>query len=64
MDEVIISKAITESYMKDFLDNMEVDVAIVGAGPSEEIASQEATGPIEATLPSQAAWRRLQTPLR
>jgi len=34
MDEVIISKAITESYMKDFLDNMEVDVAIVGAGPS------------------------------
>jgi len=34
MDEVIISKAITESYMKDFMDYMEVDVAIVGAGPS------------------------------
>ena len=34
MDEVIISKAITESYLKDLLDSMEVDVAIVGAGPS------------------------------
>jgi ribulose 1,5-bisphosphate synthetase/thiazole synthase len=34
MDEVIISKAITESYFKDLLDTMEVDVAIVGAGPS------------------------------
>ena len=34
MDEVIISKAITESYMKELLDFMEVDVAIVGAGPS------------------------------
>jgi len=34
MDEVIISKAITESYLRDLLDSMEVDVAIVGAGPS------------------------------
>jgi len=34
LDEVIISKAITESYMKEFLDYMEVDVAIVGGGPS------------------------------
>ncbi|MFC1929080.1 sulfide-dependent adenosine diphosphate thiazole synthase [Chloroflexota bacterium] len=34
MDEVIISKAITESYIKDLLDFMDVDVAIVGAGPS------------------------------
>ena len=34
MDEIIISKAITETYMKDFLDAMEADVAIVGAGPS------------------------------
>jgi len=34
MDEVIISKAITESYIKDLLDAMEVDVAIVGAGPA------------------------------
>lgn len=34
MDEIIISKAITESYLKDLLEAMEVDVAIVGAGPS------------------------------
>jgi len=34
MDEVIISKAITESYIKDLLDAMELDVAIVGGGPA------------------------------
>jgi thiamine thiazole synthase len=34
LDDVTISKAITESYMKDFLDAMEVDVAIGGAGPA------------------------------
>ena len=34
MDEVIISRAITESYIKDFLDALELDVAIVGAGPA------------------------------
>ncbi len=34
MDEVIISKAITETYLKDLLESMEVEVAIVGAGPS------------------------------
>ncbi|MEA3253561.1 MAG: sulfide-dependent adenosine diphosphate thiazole synthase [Chloroflexota bacterium] len=34
MDEVVISRAITESYLKDLLDAMELDVAIVGAGPS------------------------------
>ena len=38
MDEVIISKAITESYFKDLLDSMEVDVAIAGAGPSGMVA--------------------------
>jgi len=38
MDEVIISKAITESYLKDLLDSMEVDVAIAGAGPSGMVA--------------------------
>ncbi|OGN90869.1 MAG: ribose 1,5-bisphosphate isomerase [Chloroflexi bacterium RBG_13_48_17] len=38
MDEVIISKAITESYIKDLLDSMEVDVAIAGAGPSGMVA--------------------------
>jgi len=34
LDEVTISKAITESYMKDFMEAMEVDVAIGGAGPA------------------------------
>jgi len=34
LDEVTISKAITESFMKEFLAAMEVDVAIVGAGPA------------------------------
>jgi len=34
MDEVIISRAITESYIKDLLGAMELDVAIVGAGPA------------------------------
>lgn len=34
MDEVTISKAITETFLKEFLEVMEVDVAIAGAGPS------------------------------
>ncbi len=34
MDEVIISRAIVESYMKDFMESMEADVAIAGAGPA------------------------------
>lgn len=34
MDEVIISKAITESYIKDLLEATELDVAIAGAGPA------------------------------
>jgi len=34
MDEVIISRAIAESYMKDFMEAMEVDVAVAGAGPA------------------------------
>jgi thiamine thiazole synthase len=38
MDEVTISKAIVESYLKDLLDSMEVDVAIAGAGPSGIVA--------------------------
>lgn len=32
--EKVISKAIVENYMKEFIDNLEVDVAIAGAGPS------------------------------
>jgi len=34
LDELTISKAITETFMKDFLDAMEVDAAVCGAGPS------------------------------
>ncbi len=34
MDEVVISRAIIESYQRDLLEAMEVDVAIVGAGPA------------------------------
>ncbi len=34
MDEVTISRAIVESYMKDFMRAMETDVAIAGAGPA------------------------------
>ena len=34
IDEITVSKAITESFMKDFLEAMEVDVAIAGAGPA------------------------------
>jgi thiamine thiazole synthase len=38
MDEIIISKAIIASYTKDLLDFLDVDVAVVGAGPSGLIA--------------------------
>jgi sulfide-dependent adenosine diphosphate thiazole synthase len=34
IDEVVVSRAITENFMREFLDNLEVDVAVVGAGPS------------------------------
>ena len=34
MDEVTISRAIVETYTKELLDSLELDVAIVGAGPS------------------------------
>ncbi len=34
MDEVVISRAIIESYTKDLLEAMELDVAIAGAGPA------------------------------
>ena len=39
MDEVLISKAITESYMKDFIDSMVLDVAVVGGGPAGLVAA-------------------------
>jgi thiazole biosynthesis enzyme len=34
MDEITISRAIVESYMKDFMSAMETDVAVAGAGPA------------------------------
>ncbi len=34
MEEQIISKAIIETYFKELLSNLDVDVAIAGAGPS------------------------------
>ena len=34
LDDITISKAITETFMKDFIKAMEVDVAIGGAGPA------------------------------
>jgi len=34
LDETLISRAITETYMKDLLSHLNVDVAIAGAGPS------------------------------
>ena len=39
MDEVTISRAITETFLKEFLEAMDVDVAIAGAGPSGLIAA-------------------------
>ena len=34
MDEIKVAKAITESFTKEFVDAMELDVAIAGAGPA------------------------------
>lgn len=34
LDDVVISKAIMETFTKDFVNHLEVDVAIVGGGPA------------------------------
>ena len=39
MNEITISKAIIEGYMKELLDVTELDIAIVGAGPSGMVAA-------------------------
>ena len=39
LDEITIAKAITKSFVKDFLEAMEVDVAIGGAGPAGMMAA-------------------------
>lgn len=44
IDDITISRAITESFMKDFLEAMEVDVAIVGAGPAGMTAAYYLAG--------------------
>ncbi len=38
LDDVSISRSIIESYMEKFLDHLEVDVALVGAGPANMVA--------------------------
>jgi thiazole biosynthesis enzyme len=38
LDDIAISRSIVESYMKKFLGSLTVDVALVGAGPSNLIA--------------------------
>lgn len=38
LDEVVISRAIVESYSKQLVDHLELDVAIVGAGPAGMVA--------------------------
>ncbi len=40
LDEIVITRAIVESYLKDFITYSEVDVAIVGAGPSGMVAAK------------------------
>ncbi len=39
MNDITISRAIADSFMKEFLDSMESDVAIAGAGPSGMVAA-------------------------
>jgi len=39
LDDIVISRAIIESYYKEILDNLESDVVICGAGPSGLCAS-------------------------
>lgn len=40
LDETIITKAIIETYTKEFVDNLKTDVIIVGAGPAGLVASR------------------------
>ncbi|MBA7505327.1 Thiamine thiazole synthase [subsurface metagenome] len=40
LDEIVISKAIIESYMKDLINNLSVDVIIAGGGPAGLVASE------------------------
>ncbi|MBN1801162.1 MAG: thiazole biosynthesis protein [Candidatus Lokiarchaeota archaeon] len=40
LDETIITRAIIESYTKDFVDHLKVDVIIAGAGPAGLVAAK------------------------
>ena len=39
IDERIITRSIVESFSKDFLDHIDCDVAIAGAGPAGAVAA-------------------------
>ena len=41
LDDIRISRVIIEDFLKTFIDYCEVDVAIVGAGPSGLVASRD-----------------------
>ena len=40
LDEIVITKAILESYIKELIEYTEVDVAIVGGGPAGMVAAK------------------------
>ena len=40
LDEIVITQAIIKSYLEDFIQYSDVDVAIVGAGPSGMVAAK------------------------
>ncbi len=40
LDETIITKAIVESYLKELINNLKVDIIIAGAGPAGLVASK------------------------
>ncbi len=40
LDEIVITRAIVESYLKDFIMYSEVDVTIVGAEPSGMVVAK------------------------
>jgi len=40
LDEVMVTKAIVESYLESFLENTEVEAALVGAGPANLVAAK------------------------
>lgn len=40
LDEIVVTKAIVDEYLKTFLDYTEVDVALVGGGPANLVAAK------------------------